>query len=131
MKVFWESVFKKNPVLVLAMGLVPAVAITTTAHNGWVLGISITAVLLASSIINYVLVPLVPSTSRVALRVLVLIVLVVACMDSWCINVPTRCRIRCLFPSWWLTPFAQSPKPTNLGQLSRGTGQGVAYRALC
>ncbi|HHT69561.1 MAG TPA: hypothetical protein GXZ85_09950 [Firmicutes bacterium] len=78
MKVFWESVFKKNPVLVLAMGLVPAVAITTTAHNGWVLGISITAVLLASSIINYVLVPLVPSTSRVALRVLVLIVLVVA-----------------------------------------------------
>mgnify|MGYP000941345701 FL=1 len=78
MKIFWEGLFKKNPVLVLAMGLVPAVAITTTALNGLILGISITFVLLASSIINFVVIPLLPSSSRLAMRALILIVLVVA-----------------------------------------------------
>lgn len=78
MKIFWEGLFKKNPVLVLAMGLVPAVAITTTALNGFILGISITFVLLASSIINFVVIPLLPSSSRLAMRALILIVLVVA-----------------------------------------------------
>ncbi|HKM43089.1 MAG TPA: Rnf-Nqr domain containing protein [Limnochordia bacterium] len=78
MKIFWEGVFRKNPVLVLAMGLVPAVAITTTALNGLILGLSIAFVLLVSSIINYVLIPLTPSSARLSLRVLVLIILVVA-----------------------------------------------------
>ena len=78
MKIFWEGLFKKNPVLLLAMGLVPAVAITTTALNGLILGISITFVLLASSIINFVVIPLLPSSSRLAMRALILIVLVVA-----------------------------------------------------
>ena len=78
MKIFWEGVFKKNPVLVLAMGLVPAVAITTTALNGLILGISIALVFLVSSIINYVLLPLTPSSARLSLRVLVVIALVVA-----------------------------------------------------
>lgn len=78
MKIFWEGLFKKNPVLVLAMGLVPAVAITTTSMNGLVLGISIAAVLLVSTMINFVLVPLIPENSRLALRALILIVLVVA-----------------------------------------------------
>nr|NLJ03560.1 electron transport complex subunit RsxE [Bacillota bacterium] len=44
MSILLDGLFKKNPVLVLAMGLVPAVAITTTALNGFVLGISIAAV---------------------------------------------------------------------------------------
>ena len=78
MKIFWKGVFRKNPVLVLAMGLVPAVAITTTGLDGLVLGISITFVLLASSMINFVVIPLMPSSSRLALRALILIILVVA-----------------------------------------------------
>ncbi len=78
MSIFWEGVFKKNPVLVLAMGLVPAVAITTTGLDGLVLGISITFVLLASCVINFVVIPLMPSSSRLALRALILIILVVA-----------------------------------------------------
>lgn len=78
MKIFWEGVFRRNPVLVLAMGLVPAVAITTTALNGLILGISIALVVLISSIINYVVIPLTPVSARLSLRALVLIVLVVA-----------------------------------------------------
>jgi electron transport complex protein RnfE len=78
MKIFWEGVFRKNPVLVLAIGLVPAVAITTTALNGFILGISIAFVLLVSSIANVFLVPLIPANVRLALRALVLITLVVA-----------------------------------------------------
>lgn len=78
MKIFWEGLFKKNPVLVLAMGLVPAVAITTTALNGLVQGISIAVVLLVSTMINFVLIPLIPENSRLALRALILIALTVA-----------------------------------------------------
>ncbi len=78
MKIVWEGLFKKNPVLVLAMGLVPAVAIATTALNGLVLGISIAVILLVSTMINFVLVPLMPENSRLALRVMILLVLVVA-----------------------------------------------------
>jgi len=65
MKVLWEGLFKKNPVLVLAMGLVPAVAITTTALNGLVLGISIAAVLIAASMITFVLEPHLPTAQLV------------------------------------------------------------------
>lgn len=78
MKVLWEGLFKKNPVLVLAMGLVPAVAITTTALNGLVLGISIAAVLIVASMITFVLEPHLPTTARIPMRVLVIIALVLA-----------------------------------------------------
>ncbi|MDI9485486.1 MAG: Rnf-Nqr domain containing protein [Bacillota bacterium] len=78
MSILLDGLFKKNPVLVLAMGLVPAVAITTTALNGFVLGISIAAVLLAASVITYVLEPHLPTSARLPMRVLVIIVLVVA-----------------------------------------------------
>ena len=78
MKQLWEGVFAKNPVLVLALGLVPAVAITTTAMNGLVLGIVAALVLTAAAIINWVLIPHVPANAKLPVRVLVLILLVVA-----------------------------------------------------
>lgn len=77
MKALWEGLIKKNPVFVLALGLVPAVAITTTAANGLALGLITAVVLLVASMINYVLVPIMPRNNRMVLRGLILIVIVV------------------------------------------------------
>lgn len=78
MKHLWDGLFKKNPVFVLALGLVPAVAAATTGLNGLSLGLITAVVLLAASIINYVLLPRVPANAQLAVRGLVLIVLVAA-----------------------------------------------------
>ena len=77
MKSLWEGLFKRNPVFVLLLGLVPAVAVTSTAYNGWVLGLVTATVLVVSSMLNYLLTPMVPQNARVVLRMAILIVLVV------------------------------------------------------
>lgn len=77
MKYVWEGLFKKNPVLVLALGLVPAVAVTTTAANGLTLGLITAIIWLVATALDQVVVPLVPANAKLAVRVLVLIVLVV------------------------------------------------------
>ncbi|HPT82590.1 MAG TPA: Rnf-Nqr domain containing protein [Limnochordia bacterium] len=78
MKAFWEGLWTKNPVLVLALGLVPAVAATTTAANGLALGLITAVILVIAAFINWLLVPHVPDNARTAVKLLVLIVLVVA-----------------------------------------------------
>lgn len=77
MKTLWEGIFKKNPVFVLLLGLVPAVAVTSTAQNGWTLGLITAIVLVLSSIINFLLLPVVPQNVRAVLQMAILIVLVV------------------------------------------------------
>lgn len=76
MKHLWEGLFTKNPVLVLALGLVPAVAITNTAANGLSLGLITLVIWLLATVINHVLAPFVPQNATLAVRVLVLTVLV-------------------------------------------------------
>lgn len=77
MKTLWEGIFKKNPVFVLLLGLVPAVAITSTAQNGWVLGLVTAIVLVLGSIINFFLAPVVPQNVRTIVQMAVSIILVV------------------------------------------------------
>lgn len=77
MKTLWEGIFKQNPVFVLLLGLVPAVAIASTAQNGWVLGLVTVIVLVLGTIINFFLRPLVPQNIRPVLQMAVSIVLVV------------------------------------------------------
>lgn len=77
MKPLWDGLFRKNPVLVLALGLVPAVAVTTTAMNGLALGLLTVAIWLAATIVSKAAAPYVPVTARTAVRLLILIVLVV------------------------------------------------------
>lgn len=76
MKHLWEGLYTKNPVLVLALGLVPAVAITTTAANGLTLGLITIVIWLVATMFNHVLEPFVPQNARLAGRVLLLTVLV-------------------------------------------------------
>lgn len=86
METLWEGLFKKNPVFVLLLGLVPAVAVTSTAYNGWVLGLITAIVLVLSTMLNYLLQPLVPQNARIVLRMAILIVLLVVSyglLSSW------------------------------------------------
>lgn len=77
MKHLWEGLFRKNPVFVLALGLVPAVAVTTTAVNGLVLGLITTGVLLVGTVINHLVAEVIWKNVLFSARVLVMIVLVV------------------------------------------------------
>lgn len=77
MKQFWEGVFTKNPVFVLALGLVPAVAVTTTALSGLALGLITAIIMVVAAVIDWLLVSHVPDNAKLPVRVLVLILLVV------------------------------------------------------
>lgn len=77
MKTILEGLFKKNPVFILALGIVPAVAITSTALNGWVLGLVTATVFLVATFLNQLLTSLLPEGAGSVLQGVVLIVLVV------------------------------------------------------
>ena len=77
MKTFWEGLIKKNPVLVLALGLMPAVAIARTAADGLALGLITTAVFLVAAMIRFVLAPAMPGGSSRILEGLIVVVLTV------------------------------------------------------
>lgn len=80
MKTLWEGLFKKNPVFVLLFGLVPAVAVTTTALNGWLLGLLTSVVFLVTTAISYWLLPLLPKNAQAVVKIaIVIFVTVVLC----------------------------------------------------
>lgn len=51
MKTFLNGITKENAILVLMMGMCPALAITTTLENSYIFGICFTFILLCSSIL--------------------------------------------------------------------------------
>lgn len=78
MKILWDNLFKKNPVFVLMLGLVPAVAVTDSAWNGWVLGLITAAVFTLAAACEHLLAPLAPVNARPKIKVAILIVLTAA-----------------------------------------------------
>lgn len=77
MKNIWEGLFNQNPVFVLALGLVPAVAIATTALAGWIMGLITIVVLFGATVIDVFITPKVPGNAGPAIRMLLLVVLTV------------------------------------------------------
>ncbi|NLM38890.1 MAG: hypothetical protein GX205_02455 [Firmicutes bacterium] len=59
-----DGVFRQNPVFRLALGLAPAIAITTTAMNGLVLGLTTAIILVVAALISAMLTDAVPKTAR-------------------------------------------------------------------
>lgn len=59
-----DGVFRQNPVFRLALGLAPAIAITTTAINGLVLGLTTAIILVVAALISAMLTDAVPKTAR-------------------------------------------------------------------
>jgi electron transport complex protein RnfE len=69
---FWEGLVTQNPVLVLLLGMCPALAISTTVENGIGMGIAATAVLIGSNFIISILRKLIPAQVRIACYVIII-----------------------------------------------------------
>ncbi len=67
-----KGFFKENPVLVLALGLCPALAVTTSITNGLGMGMASTAVLIGSSTLISVIKRFIPSNIRIPIFIVII-----------------------------------------------------------
>ncbi len=67
-----KGLWKDNPVLVLLLGLCPALAVTNTAYNGLGMGAATTFVLLGSNIIVSIIKPIIPKSVRIPVYIVVI-----------------------------------------------------------
>ncbi len=72
LKIFTNGLLKENPVLVLALGLCPTLAVTTTAYNGIGMGIAVIFVLTMSNIIISLIKKTIPSKIRIPIFITVI-----------------------------------------------------------
>jgi len=72
LKIFTNGLLKENPVLVLALGLCPTLAVTSTAYNGIGMGIAVIFVLTMSNIIISLIKKTVPSKIRIPIFITVI-----------------------------------------------------------
>jgi Na+-translocating ferredoxin:NAD+ oxidoreductase subunit E len=63
--VFTRGIIRENPVLVMLLGLCPALAVTTSAFNGFGMGVSATFVLICSNFVVSVSKDLIPNKIRI------------------------------------------------------------------
>ncbi len=75
---FTKGFFKENPVLILALGLCPALAVTTSIENGLGMGMATTAVLIGSSTIISMLKKFIPGNIRIPLFIIIIATFVTA-----------------------------------------------------
>ncbi|MCK5760944.1 MAG: electron transport complex subunit RsxE [Candidatus Delongbacteria bacterium] len=75
---FTKGFFKENPVLILALGLCPALAVTTSIENGLGMGMATTAVLIGSSTIVSILKKFIPGNIRIPLFIIIIATFVTA-----------------------------------------------------
>ncbi len=69
---FTKGFIKENPVLKLALGLCPTLAVTTSIENGIGMGLSTTAVLLGSNIFVSLLKKVIPSKIRIPAYIIII-----------------------------------------------------------
>ncbi len=65
MEVFFNGLVKENPTFVLALGMCPTLAVTTSAINGLGMGLTTTAVLVLSNAIISLLRHIIPNRVRI------------------------------------------------------------------
>jgi electron transport complex protein RnfE len=63
--VFTRGIIRENPVLVMLLGLCPTLAVTTSAFNGFGMGISATFVLICSNFVVSMVKDLIPNKIRI------------------------------------------------------------------
>ncbi|MBN2790228.1 MAG: electron transport complex subunit RsxE [Candidatus Delongbacteria bacterium] len=69
---FTKGFFKENPVLVLALGLCPSLAVTTSIENGLGMGMASTAVLVGSSTLVSMLKKYIPGSIRIPIFIVII-----------------------------------------------------------
>ncbi len=71
-EIFSKGLIKENPVLILLLGLCPALAVTTSAFNGIGMGISVVVILTCSNIVISLLRRFIPSKVRIPCYIVVI-----------------------------------------------------------
>ena len=72
LKDFTDKPFKANPVFVLALGLCPTLAVSTTLANSFWMAVAATAVLVGSNVIIAAIKKLVPKDVRIPCYIVVI-----------------------------------------------------------
>ena len=76
MNLIYDGVIKSNPALVLMLGMCPTLAVTTSASNGFGMGVSTMAVLIVSNMIISLLRKIIPDAVRLPAYIVVVASLV-------------------------------------------------------
>ena len=69
---FFKGLWKDNPIMVLLLGLCPALAVTNSAYNGLGMGAATTFVLVGSNILVSIIKPIVPKSVRIPVYIVVI-----------------------------------------------------------
>ena len=75
----YNGVWKENPLFVLVLGTCPTLAVTTSAYNGFGMGIAATAVLILSNVLISALRNVIPGKVRLPAEIVVVASLVTVC----------------------------------------------------
>jgi len=67
-----KGIWRDNPVLVLLLGLCPALAVTNSAYNGLGMGVATAFVLIGSNFLVSVLKPIIPKSVRIPVYIVVI-----------------------------------------------------------
>lgn len=71
-KEFTKGIWKENPVFVLVLGMCPVLAVTTSAQNGFGMGLAATFVLLCSNIVVSLIRSIVPDRVRIPTYIVII-----------------------------------------------------------
>lgn len=86
LKVFLNGIIKENPTFVQLLGMCPTLAVTTTLVNGFGMGLSATAVLVASNVLISVLRKIIPDKVRIAAYIVIIaafVTIVEMCLKAY------------------------------------------------
>ena len=72
LKYFTSGIILENPLLILMIGLCPALATTATARDGFGMGIAASFVLIASNVVVSLLRRFVPSSIRIPIFIIII-----------------------------------------------------------
>lgn len=72
MEIIKKGLFKENPTFVQLLGMCPTLAVTTSLQNGLGMGLSATAVLIASNVIISLLRKFIPDKIRIAAYIVII-----------------------------------------------------------
>lgn len=72
LKIIKNGMFKENPTFVQVLGMCPTLAVTTSVKNGLGMGLSATAVLIASNVVISLLRKFIPNKIRIASYIVII-----------------------------------------------------------
>lgn len=95
-KVFFNGLIKENPTFVQLLGMCPTLAVTTTLQNGLGMGLSATAVLVASNVLISLLRKIIPDKVRIAAYIVIIaafVTMVEMCLKAYLPDLATQLGI--------------------------------------